>query len=288
MATIKVQAQIKHSLQDTWDLFTDPMHVIKWNAASPDWHTTFGESDLKNGGKYAYRMEAKDGSVGFDFGGTYTHVVPQKQLDSTLGDGRKLKISFSGDAKSTKIVEEFDPEKENTPEMQKSGWQAILDNFKKYAESRGPFELLKFSTSIQALVTDVYEKMLDEKTYREWTKAFNAESQYVGSWKKGSMIRFIGVDEKGQRGGMVSRVKENMPSKFLSIEHLGIIQGDKEIMSGQGVEEWAGALENYKFIADGKKTLVEVSMDANQEFKSYFSETWPKALELLKKICEKK
>lgn len=286
MATIKVQTQVKRSLQDTWDLFTDPMHVIKWNAASSDWHTTFGENELQKGGKYSYRMEAKDGSVGFDFWGTYTQIIPQKQLDSTMGDGRELKISFSSDKESTKIVEEFEPEKENSPEMQKSGWQAILDNFKKYAESYQRFELLKFSTNIKAPVASVYEKMLAEKTYREWTKAFNPESQYIGSWQKGSIIRFVGVDDKGQRGGMVSRVKENIPSKFLSIEHLGLIQGDKEIMNGKDIEEWAGALENYKFTADGQNTLVEVCMDSNQEFKSYFSQTWPKALQLLKKICE--
>ena len=100
------------------------------------------------------------------------------------------------------------------------------------------------------------------------------------------MIRFIGADEKGNTGGMISRIKDNVPGRFISIEHLGIISGDKEMMEGPEVEGWKGALENYTFEDKDGKTLLKVDMDANADFKSYFLETWPKALARLKSICE--
>lgn len=118
--------------------------------------------------------------------------------------------------------------------------------------------------------------MLDEKHFAEWTAAFNPTSHFKGSWEKGSKILFLGSGQDGNMGGMVSRIKE----------HLGIVQDGKEITSGPDIEGWAGALENYTFTEDNGKTLLLIDMDANQEFKPYFLETWPKALNKLKAICE--
>ncbi len=284
---IKVQVSVKVPVQEAWSFWTDPLHIIKWNAASDDWHTTFAENDLRKGGSFSSRMEAKDGSVGFDFEGTYTQVLARSKIVYTMGDRRKVTVTFLEDKISTTIIEEFDPESTNSHEKQKIGWQSILNNFKRYVEKKGKSEILIFSAKISAPVGAVYEKMLGEKSYRDWTKAFNADSHYEGTWTKGSLIRFIGVDHKGDRGGLISRIRENMPQKFVSIEHLGLIHGQDEIMSGPEVEEWAGVLENYRFIPDkDKNTLLEVAMDSNEQFKSYFSETWPKAMEKLKKLCE--
>ena len=148
-------------------------------------------------------------------------------------------------------------------------------------------ETLHFEISIKAPAMKVYQVMLDEKTYKEWTSVFNATSQFVGSWEKGSKVLFVGTDEKGETGGMVSRIKENIPGKFVSIEHLGILAGDKEILEGPEVEGWAGALENYTFTEKNGETLLGVDLDSNQEFKDMFSDLWPKALEKLKAIVEK-
>ncbi len=132
---ITIEATINVPIGKLWEYWTEPAHITKWNNASPDWHTPRAENDLRVGGKFTSRMEAKDGSFGFDFFGFYDEVKMHQVIAYTLGDGRKVKIVFSTQGKITKVVETFEAENENPVEMQKGGWQAILDNFKKYAES---------------------------------------------------------------------------------------------------------------------------------------------------------
>ncbi|MFN2438133.1 MAG: SRPBCC family protein [Chitinophagaceae bacterium] len=134
---ITVENTVKAPVEKVWKFWTEPEHIKKWNNASDDWHTPHAENDLRVGGKFVARMEAKDGSFGFDFGGIYDEVTPNKSIAYTLGDGRKVNISFTGRGNETKVVETFDPENTNSMEMQKTGWQAILDNFKKYTEENG-------------------------------------------------------------------------------------------------------------------------------------------------------
>lgn len=132
---ITVQTAINAPIEKIWKLWTTPEHIIKWNNASDDWHTPFAENDLRTGGKFLSRMEAKDGSFGFDFGGVYDSVKTNEAIDYTIGDGRKVKITFTSKDNETKVIETFEAENQHTIEMQQSGWQAILDNFKKYAEA---------------------------------------------------------------------------------------------------------------------------------------------------------
>jgi len=132
--TITVESTVNAPAKKVWDYFTEAKHVMEWNHASDDWHSPSGESDLRVGGKFSFRMEAKDGSFGFDFGGVYDEVKRDQLLAYTLGDGRKVNITFTPVGNKTKVVEIFEPESTNPIEMQKGGWQAILDNFKKYVE----------------------------------------------------------------------------------------------------------------------------------------------------------
>lgn len=132
---ITVTTTINAPAEKVWQLWTGPDHIIKWNNASDDWHTTHAENDLRVSGKFLSRMEAKDGSFGFDFWGIYDMVKINNLLEYTLGDGRKVIIQFTSKGNATNIVETFEAESENPVEMQKNGWQAILDNFKKYAEA---------------------------------------------------------------------------------------------------------------------------------------------------------
>lgn len=132
---ITVESTVKAPVVVVWQNWTEPGHITKWNSASDDWHTPYAESDLKPGGKFLSRMEAKDGTFGFDFYGTFNEVKPNEYLEYTLGDGRKVTVDFRGNGNETRIIETFEAETENTVEMQKAGWQAILDNFKKYTES---------------------------------------------------------------------------------------------------------------------------------------------------------
>lgn len=132
---ITVEATVHASAEKVWTYWTEPEYIKKWNHASDDWHTTSAENDLRVGGKFSSRMEAKDGSFGFDFGGTYDEVKPHHFISYTLGDGRKVSITFEKAGNETKVVEEFEAEATNSNEMQQSGWQAILDNFKKWVEA---------------------------------------------------------------------------------------------------------------------------------------------------------
>jgi uncharacterized protein YndB with AHSA1/START domain len=133
--TITVETTVKVPVEKVWKFWTSPEHIMKWNSASDDWHTPFAENDLKAGGRFKSRMEAKDGSFGFDFGGIYDQVMPHQLIAYTMDDGRKVKITFTASGFETHISESFEAEDTNPHDMQKGGWQSILNNFKKYAES---------------------------------------------------------------------------------------------------------------------------------------------------------
>ncbi|MFL5764420.1 MAG: SRPBCC family protein [Bacteroidia bacterium] len=132
---ITVETKVNAPVEKVWKIWGDPQHIIKWNSASPDWHTPKATNDLKTGGKFSSRMEAKDGSMGFDFSGVYDEVRNQDYIEYTMEDGRKAKHWFKQEDNQTTVTIKFDAETQNPVEMQKGGWQAILDSFKAYCES---------------------------------------------------------------------------------------------------------------------------------------------------------
>jgi uncharacterized protein YndB with AHSA1/START domain len=292
---ITVEATIGVPVEKVWDLWNNPQHIVNWNYASDDWYCPKAENDLHVGGKLKARMEARDGSFGFDFEGIYDEVKPNERIAYTIGDGRKVTLDFKSNGTSTTITEAFEAEGTNPAEMQRQGWQAILDNFKTYAEvlatKAGSPEKLHYEIVIGEKPEKVYTVMLADKTYREWTKIFNAASRFEGSWGKGSKIVFLGSDERGNVGGMVSRIRENIPNRFVSIEHIGMIEDGKEITSGPKVDPWKGGLENYTFAEQNRGTFLSVDLvfktgGMNEQMVAYFADTWPKALNKLKEICE--
>lgn len=131
---ITVAVLVTEPIKKVWEYFTQPEHVMRWNNASPDWHTPLARNDLREGGTFSYRMEAKDKSNGFDFEGTYSKVVTNEIIEYMMSDGRKVSIDFVAEGDNTRIIETFDAETENPIEMQRAGWQSILDNFKVYIE----------------------------------------------------------------------------------------------------------------------------------------------------------
>lgn len=131
---ITVRATVNAPIDTVWKHWTSPDSIKQWNNASDDWHTTKASNDLRKDGKFSYRMEARDGSTGFDFAGVYYNVIDNKQIDYTLADGRKVKITFSYNGKTTEVIETFEAEEINPIALQRNGWQSILDNFKKFAE----------------------------------------------------------------------------------------------------------------------------------------------------------
>lgn len=132
--TVTVETTVNAPIAKVWDVWTSPEHIKNWNSASDDWHTTKATNDLRTGGSFSSRMEARDGSFGFDFGGVYDLVETESLIAYTMEDGRKVKITFTQHDGNTTVVEDFDAETENPIEMQREGWQSIMDNFKKYAE----------------------------------------------------------------------------------------------------------------------------------------------------------
>jgi uncharacterized protein YndB with AHSA1/START domain len=131
---VTVTTSVNATPQKVWEYWTKPEHIIKWNSASPDWHTPRAENDVRPGGKFSSRMEAKDGSMGFDFWGTYDQVDENKLITYTMGDGRKVEVHFTENGKQTDILEIFDAEETNPVEMQQFGWQSIMNSFKTYTE----------------------------------------------------------------------------------------------------------------------------------------------------------
>ncbi|MES2837686.1 MAG: SRPBCC domain-containing protein [Bacteroidota bacterium] len=148
---------------------------------------------------------------------------------------------------------------------------------------------LQFKKEINATAQKVYETMLglkDKSTYQYWTAAFNPTSTFEGSWNKGSKILFVGTDENGKKGGMISEIVEHLPASFVSIRHYGFLDGDVEVTTGEQVEKWAGGHENYNFQENNGVTTVVVEMDSVDDYLDYFNSTYPNALNKLKEICE--
>jgi hypothetical protein len=149
---------------------------------------------------------------------------------------------------------------------------------------------ITFNVSINAPAKKVYDLMLginNKSTYEQWTALFNPTSTYDGSWNKGSKILFLGTDEKGEKGGMVSEIADNIPNRFISIRHYGLVQADVEITEGPEVEKWANGFENYTFEEINGITKVTVDLDTTEDFVDYMNQSYPKALDKLKEICEK-
>lgn len=148
---------------------------------------------------------------------------------------------------------------------------------------------LQFKISINAPLEKVFDHMLgiqNKSTYEQWTALFNPTSSYEGNWTKGSKMLFIGTDEKGEKGGMVSEIAENIPNQFVSIRHYGLVQANVEITEGPEVEKWANGFENYSFEVNNGITKVSVDLDMTEEFMDFMNETYPKALAKLKELCE--
>ncbi len=133
--SITVSSEIKSNLQTVWNAWTSPEHIVHWNFAADSWFAPSAVNDLRVGGNFSYRMEAKDGSEGFDFSGVYTEIIENEVIAYTMDDGRKARVTFEALGESTVVTEVFDPETMNAHELQQTGWQMILDNFKRHAES---------------------------------------------------------------------------------------------------------------------------------------------------------
>src|SRR5690606_22611163 len=272
-----LETTVNAPVEKVWEAWTMHKHILQWNHASDDWHTRKSENDLREGGSFMSRMEAKDGSFGFDFGGTYDEVIPQQLIAYTMGDGRKVKVKFQEANGTTTVSETFDAESSHPVEMQQQGWQAILDHFKSYVETRRNLVTLYFEIRIKAHPEKVQAIMLADGTYREWTAPFHPGSYFAGNWEKGTDIRFLGPSEDGHQYGMLAKVKENIPGKVVALTHYGLIDKDQEITDGEAVAEWVGAQEIYYFREEQGETVLTIVTDVTQKHENHMLAAWPKA-----------
>lgn len=280
--TITIQTSIKAPMSLVWICWTSPEHITRWNFATDEWCCPSAQNDLREGGRFSSRMESIDGKMGFDFGGTNLIVETHKRIEQKLDDDRKVRVEFKSEGNLTHIIEIFEAENSNPPEMQKAGWQAILNNFKRYAEARYRLIPIRFEIEINSEPGDVFKTMIDPESYSKWIAAFDPNSKFEGSWEKGTEIRFVGTNEDGTKGGMISRIRDNKPGEYICIEHLEVI-GKSAVAQ---TADWNGCLEEYIFKSKHHKTLLIIKSETTEQFKPYFEETWPKALDKLKSICE--
>jgi uncharacterized protein YndB with AHSA1/START domain len=134
---IAIETLVKATPEEVWDAWNSPDDIREWNTADESWHTTHSTVDLREGGSFLSRMEAKDGSAGFDFEGVYTRIVPRRTIEYRMSDGREVEIAFVEAAEGVRVNVTFDAETENPPELQRQGWQAILDSFGRHVEAKG-------------------------------------------------------------------------------------------------------------------------------------------------------
>jgi len=134
---IEIEAVVRSDLPTVWAAWTTPADIMQWNAASDDWHTTASTVDLREGGTFCSRMEAKDGSVGFDFRGSFARIVPRERIEYVIEDGRGVSVEFAETGDGVRVRETFEAETEHEPELQRQGWQAILDRFARHVEAKG-------------------------------------------------------------------------------------------------------------------------------------------------------
>jgi uncharacterized protein YndB with AHSA1/START domain len=279
---ITVAATVAAPAAKVWACWTSPEHITQWNNASPGWHCPAAVNDLRPGGKFSYRMEAKDGSFGFDFWGVYDEVVTNELITYTMGDGRKTRIVFSAAGNETAVTETFEAESENSAELQKTGWQAILDNFKKHAGYVSVYEPLRFSIVIEAPKIKVWDVMLDAETYKQWAGAAWPGSYYEGEWKEGGTVYFFNPEKSGTK----VKLLEHREYEFSLAEHISSFNNGVEDTESKTAKGWIGSKESYTFTEAGGKTTVEAVMYVTAAWHGIFMADMPKALAKLKEICE--
>ncbi|MFD2600343.1 SRPBCC domain-containing protein [Sphingobacterium corticis] len=147
-------------------------------------------------------------------------------------------------------------------------------------------EKLHFEIKINAPAKIVVEQMIGKETYPKWTKPFSSTSDFEGGWNKGDKILFTSLDKEGNKHGMVAKIAEHIPNEFISIHHYGVLEKGKEITEGPAVDSWANCFENYYYQENNGKTTVRVEVDSAEDHADYMESMWPKALDILKQLCE--
>lgn len=280
------ETRIHKPLAYVWTAYNQPNHIVRWNAASDDWHCPQSQVDLRPGGRFCNRMESRDGAYAFDFEGEYQEVVPESKLVYTLDDGRLVEVVFEALGDETRVKVAFEAENTHPHPMQQQGWQAILERFAAYTERLKGLNPLHFEQQIAASPEKVAALMLGADTYPFWTAAFNGSSGFRGSWEEGEEICFIGKKENGKEVGMIGEIAVHRPAEYVAISFTGLWDDGQAIYADAEVAAFKDTREEYRFVKREGGTLLVVDIDDVGEHYEHFMETWPNALRELKKLAE--
>lgn len=272
---ISVETIVDKPINQVWEKWILPEHIMEWNNASEDWYTPSAENDLKAGGSFNYKMAARNGSYSFDFSGTYDEVIKEKKITYILGDGRKVVVEFTEENGRVKIVETFEAEESNSLEMQRVGWQAILDNFNRYMSStpdRTP--VIKAQMLIRKPIEEVFEAFVDpEITTRFWFtkssgklsegKRVRWEWEMYGVWddilvkgiEKNKQIVIESSDKTIIEWTFTSRTEHET---FVTITNTGFTGSEDEIVN-QAIDSMGG----FTMVLCGLKALLEHNIELN-------------------------
>ncbi len=273
---ITIQTIVSADKKKVWDYYTEPKHIVNWNFASDNWCCPGAENDLRIGGKYKARMEAKDKSVGFDFEAVYNEIVEGEKFTYTMEDGREVNGSFEDLDGKTKVTIIFDAEKENSEEMQKDGWQSILNQFKSYVEKQQKEIIAKASVNVDASPSQVWEALTNSERVKQYM--FGAE--VISTWKEGTPIKWKG-EWKGKTFEDKGKILKIESEQLLKYTHFSPLTGKED------------KTENYHTVtirlnAEDNQTNITLTQEGNgtEQEKEHSEKNWQMMLENLKKIVE--
>ncbi len=281
MLVIEIEVLIKNSLDKVWEYWTGQPFISQWYSASDDWWTPWVNQNFQVDQGFVYRMEARDGSMGFDFSGVFTEIVDHEKIVYVLEDGRKVLTTFEERDGRILLKQAFDAEDQNSAQMQKDGWQAILNHFKSFCE--GDQIEMSFRTVLGTNPNRVWEYLTLPRLYEEWAIAFSEQPKFVGQWVEGGTIDFIDFQEGGTRV-QLDKVK---PFEKLYMTHIAMIDGQAGIVEDHPeAPTWVGTKENYDLELVGKETILTIHIMCHPKYVDYLRNSWEKAVKLMTHVIK--
>jgi len=278
---ITVSIEINERLDLVWEKFTRADHIVNWYFASPSWHAPSANVDFVDGGMFSIRMEAWDKSFGFDYKGKFQRITPMKSIQYILEDQREVLTSFTEYESAVKITQTFESEDANNLELQKQGWQATLESFKRYVET--DFLIFESHIDIHASQEVIWDSITQLEKYQIWTKAFSENAIFHGQWRQGETLDFITPN----RGGTRVLVDALIPNNSIHLVHTAVITPDNQSDStSPSAKPWVNTIENYELINKDNIVTFVAHIECHRSFYDFMKSSWDKALVDLKSYNE--
>ena len=279
--TITIKKTINAPLELVYNSYINPKDNIRWNTAGDGWTTSYATINAVTGGSYDVGYRSPDGLHNFPLAGNYLEVIPNSKITSIMGD-RKVNVDFVSVNSDTEVTITFDAENENSMELQSKGWGNILNNFATHVEkkAKSDYEVIDINTTVDASPKAIWNALLDQNNYKQWTAPFTEGSYYEGRIEFGEIIKFYSP----AHGYLKSEVVVCIPEYQISFKHLGFYS-QQDVLEG---EDWKNNRETYTINQEGNTTTLNIYQEMTKKEYEFFAPMWTKALEILKSIAEKK